>query len=152
MDPISTTRRLIVRSTLNGLGMAALVPTAGCGTLFYPHRRGRTGGRVDPGLILLNGIGLFFFIIPGVIAFAVDFATGAIYLAPGETGILGSNDEVRERKIALPVREDRLKALLQQETGRAIDLAACQCTEAEDLSREQIETVLRSFGTTTPRT
>lgn len=52
---------------------------AACGTIFYPERRGQISGDIDPGVAILNGIGLLFYIIPGVVAFAVDFATGAIY-------------------------------------------------------------------------
>jgi len=52
----------------------------GCGTLMYPERRGQKGGRLDVGVTILDGIGLLFFIIPGVIAFCVDFSNGTIYL------------------------------------------------------------------------
>jgi hypothetical protein len=52
----------------------------GCGTLLYPERRGQMTGRLDIGVVLLDALGLFFFIIPGVIAFAVDFSNGTIYL------------------------------------------------------------------------
>lgn len=54
----------------------------GCGTILYPERRGQRGGQLDWGVVLLDGLGLIFFLIPGLIAFAVDFATGAIYLPP----------------------------------------------------------------------
>ncbi|MFA5678121.1 MAG: polyribonucleotide nucleotidyltransferase [Pseudomonas sp.] len=50
-----------------------------CGTVFYPERRGQISGEIDPGVAILNGIGLLFYVIPGLIAFAVDFTTGAIY-------------------------------------------------------------------------
>ena len=53
-----------------------------CGTILHPERRGQPAGRLDWGVVLLDGLGLIFFLIPGVIAFAVDFATGAIYLPP----------------------------------------------------------------------
>ncbi len=52
----------------------------GCGTLMYPERRGQRGGSIDAGIAILDGIGLLFGIIPGVIAFAVDFSNGTIYL------------------------------------------------------------------------
>lgn len=52
---------------------------AACGTIFYPERRGQISGEIDSGVAILNGIGLLFYIIPGIVAFAVDFATGAIY-------------------------------------------------------------------------
>jgi hypothetical protein len=51
-----------------------------CGTILYPERRNQDVGRIDVGVALLDGIWLLFGIIPGVIAFAVDFSTGAIYL------------------------------------------------------------------------
>jgi hypothetical protein len=53
-----------------------------CGTILHPERKGQMNGRIDPGIAILDGIGLFFFIIPGVIAYAVDFSNGTIYL-PG---------------------------------------------------------------------
>jgi len=49
----------------------------------YPERRGQRGGRLDVGVAVLDGIGLLFFIIPGVIAYAVDFSDGTIYLPEG---------------------------------------------------------------------
>jgi hypothetical protein len=52
----------------------------GCGTLMYPERRGQRGGSIDAGVAILDGLGLLFGIIPGVIAFAVDFSNGTIYL------------------------------------------------------------------------
>ncbi|WP_437231015.1 hypothetical protein SH661x_002262 [Planctomicrobium sp. SH661] len=57
---------------------------SGCGTLLYPERRGQAAGRLDWKVVALDGIGLLFFFIPGVIAFAVDFLNGTIYL-PAET-------------------------------------------------------------------
>lgn len=57
---------------------------AGCGTVFYPERKGQQGGSIDPVVAIANGVGLLFFIIPGVIAFAIDFSNGAIYLPGGK--------------------------------------------------------------------
>ncbi len=59
-----------------------IVQLTGCGTLIHPERRGQRSGKIDAGIAILDGIGLLFFIIPGLIAFAIDFSTGAIYL-PG---------------------------------------------------------------------
>ena len=56
---------------------------AGCGTIFYPERKGQRAGRLDAGIVVLDGIGLLFAVIPGVIAFAVDFNNGTIYLPGG---------------------------------------------------------------------
>ncbi len=58
------------------------VQLTGCGTIIYPERKGQKGGRIDLGVVVLDGIGLLVAIIPGVIAYAVDFSNGSIYL-PG---------------------------------------------------------------------
>jgi hypothetical protein len=71
------------RSTVAAALVLALLVQSGCGTILYPQRRGQRGGRVDAGVAVLDGIGLLFFILPGVIAFAVDFGNGTIYLPAG---------------------------------------------------------------------
>lgn len=60
------------------------VQQSGCGTIFWPERRGQPAGPLDLKVVALDAVGLLFFFVPGVIAFAVDFATGAIYLPPGQ--------------------------------------------------------------------
>ena len=62
------------------LSTALVTQLSACGSVFYPERRGQISGDIDPGVAILNGIGLLFYVIPGVIAFAIDFTTGAIYL------------------------------------------------------------------------
>lgn len=74
-----------------------LTQLMGCGTLLYPERRGqKVHGDVDTRIAVLDGIGLLFFIIPGLIAFGVDFYTGAIYLRPGEKQVWGENQTQKE--------------------------------------------------------
>ncbi|MCC5903815.1 MAG: hypothetical protein JJT87_18020 [Halomonas sp.] len=58
----------------------SIVALSGCGTLFYPERKGQLSGDVDPVVAIANSVGLLFFIVPGVIAYAVDFSNGTIYL------------------------------------------------------------------------
>ncbi|WP_458734801.1 hypothetical protein [Zobellella taiwanensis] len=67
------------------LVLAGIITTqlAACGTVFYPERKGQISGRIDPVVAIANGIGLLFFIVPGVVAFAVDFSNGTIYLPGG---------------------------------------------------------------------
>jgi hypothetical protein len=56
---------------------------ASCGTIIHPERWGQARtGPLDPSIVVLDGLGVLLFVIPGVVAFVVDFATGAIYL-PG---------------------------------------------------------------------
>jgi hypothetical protein len=74
-----------------------LTQLTGCGTLLYPERRGqKVHGDVDTRIAILDGIGLLFFIIPGLVAFGVDLYTGAIYLRPGEKQVWGENRTQKE--------------------------------------------------------
>jgi hypothetical protein len=74
-----------------------LTQIAGCGTIMYPERRGqKVHGDVDTRVAVLDAVGLLFFIIPGLIAFGVDFYTGAIYLRPGEKQVWGQTHGKQE--------------------------------------------------------
>ncbi|SDM58975.1 hypothetical protein SAMN05192555_11555 [Franzmannia pantelleriensis] len=77
----SGVRRWLVRLAV----VATALALAGCGTLLHPERKGQASGDIDPRIALANGVGLLFFIIPGVVAYAVDFSNGTIYLPSGHT-------------------------------------------------------------------
>jgi hypothetical protein len=103
------------------LGTTLLTQLAACGTVFYPDRRGQIEGKLDPVVVGGNAIGLLFFIIPGVIAFAVDFATGAIYLPEGKYSV--APQQLRDTLRADgSIDAQRLKALLQRELQRDLPL------------------------------
>ena len=73
---------------IGAAGSLSLV--AGCGMIMHPERRGQPpGGGLDWSVVALDGLGLLLFFLPGVIAFAVDFSTGAIYLPPEGYGASG---------------------------------------------------------------
>jgi len=97
-----------------------IIELAGCGTILYPERKGQKGGRIDPGIAVLDGLGLLFFIIPGVIAFAVDFTTGAIYLPGGPRK--SSRFFEDEKMVVVQVNpkelsEEVIKEVVRRETG-----------------------------------
>jgi hypothetical protein len=117
-----TRRSFVVLSA----GAWALV-SSGCGLLLYPERRGQPSGRLDWGVVLLDGLGLLLFFIPGLIAFAVDFATGTIYLPPDEYGKKAGAADRRELvKIVVP-RKELSKAKIEQvvsgHVGRPVKLS-----------------------------
>lgn len=58
---------------------ALALQATGCGTILYPERRGTTGGRIDTGVAVMDGLWCLLFIVPGVVAYIVDFSNGAIY-------------------------------------------------------------------------
>ena len=65
------------------LGLFLVLPVTSCGTLFFSERqKAEHSDRLDPNILILDGIGLIFWIFPGLIAYGVDFYTGAIYLPP----------------------------------------------------------------------
>ncbi len=89
----------------------------GCGTIMYPERKGQKGGKIDAGVAVLDGIGLLFFLIPGVIAFAVDFNNGTIYL-PGTFGKSADQMNIREVKFdAKKANTSDLEMIIKKETG-----------------------------------
>jgi hypothetical protein len=122
---VGFSRRSFIRITAAGsLGLIA-----GCGTIMHPERRyAPNDGRLDWGIVALDGLGLLLFFIPGVIAFAVDFTTGAIYLPPA-----GYGDNTRpasdEQLVAVEVPRDeltqqRLEEVASQHAGRDVRLVS----------------------------
>lgn len=108
---------------IGGAVVAALVTQlTACGTLFWPDRRGQIEGRIDPVVAALDAIGILFYVIPGLIAFGVDFATGAIYLNDGATAQVAP--EKLQEAIGADGKVDnhKLQAILQTELGRSLPL------------------------------
>jgi len=117
--------RALMNSWFVCLVMVALL-TLSCGTILYPERHGQVSGRVDPGVVVMDGVCLFFFLIPGIIAFAVDFSTGAIYYPPGQAR--GNAGDTREKPVVFHVDPDSLTReglakIVLGHTGKGIDLS-----------------------------
>ena len=108
---------------IGGVVAAALTTQlTACGTLFYPDRRGQIEGKIDPAVAALDAIGILFYVIPGLIAFAVDFATGAIYL-PADQHAQVAPEKLREAIDADgKVDPIRLKSIIARETGHDLPL------------------------------
>ncbi len=63
------------------LALIVVLPASSCGTLLFEERQGEPhSDRLDPNVLILDGLGLLLFIVPGVVAFLVDFHSGAVYL------------------------------------------------------------------------
>jgi hypothetical protein len=103
------------------LAATLLTQVAACGTLFFPDRRGQIEGKVDPVVVGLDAIGILFYVIPGLIAFGIDFATGAIYLPNDEYSVapehlqnaIGADGQIDHAK---------LKAIIEREAGLSLPL------------------------------
>ena len=74
----------------------------------------------------LNSIGLLFFFVPGVIAFAVDFINGTIYLPPYEYGMADQNQQNPELiSVSIPpdqISPDEVGQLVSKHSGRKVIL------------------------------
>ena len=113
--------RFSTRLLCAALGTTLLTQLTACGTLFYPDRRGQIEGKLDPAIVAANAVGLLFYIIPGLIAFGIDFATGAIYFPEGKYSVA---PEKLQNTLGADGQVDRLKlkALLEEELGRSLPL------------------------------
>jgi len=103
---------------------------AACGTIIYPERRGQRSGEIDPLIAVLDGIGLLFFVVPGLVAFAIDFTTGAIYLPGGQ--------KAKER---IDRMKRKLDSRLEQRDGFWV-----LHVEPQQLNAETVESILREMG------
>jgi hypothetical protein len=93
---------------------------SGCGTLLYPERRGQPSGPLDWKVVALNGIGLLFFFVPGVIAFAVDFINGTIYLPPEQHyGTAGNGEPARLAAVSVPAEKLNRETIAEHVTRHA---------------------------------
>jgi hypothetical protein len=112
--------------------------SSGCGTLLSPERKGQPAGPLDWKIVALDAIGLIFFFVPGVIAFAVDFNNGSIYLPSNSYG--ATKPRRRRPLITIRVPERRLtrariEQIVSDRTGRSVDLKSgtYQTRELENL-------------------
>lgn len=103
------------------LAVSLFTQLTACGTLFYPDRRGQIDGRIDPAIAVANAVGLIFYLLPGLIAFGIDFATGAIYLPDNSYSM--APEKLQEAIGADGVIDQaKLKAIIKAETGRSLPL------------------------------
>ncbi len=101
---------------IGGVVVATLLTQlTACGSIFFP-------GKIDPLVAGLDAIGILFYVIPGLIAFGIDFATGAIYLPNGTTAQIAP-DKLHE-SIGADGRVDnqKLQAIIQTELGQSLPL------------------------------
>ena len=129
----ATKSETCVKKTISFLVCMLFFVQVGCGTILYPERRGQQTPtvdrleQIDPLVVVLDGILLFAFFVPGVVAFGVDFSTGAIYLPPGETNFLKSKSAANRNDVHIvridpdQLNMDTIKRVVQEHTGCNID-------------------------------
>jgi len=134
--------------TIHVLIFAVLIfQLAGCGTLMYPERRGQRSGRIDIGVAVLDGIGLLFFLIPGVIAYAVDFSNGTIYLPGTARGSLDFKDLKQVKFDPKHYTEATIEKIIKEETGYAVKLNQ---DDVKIYSLESVDDMVMRFSEVLP--
>ncbi|SDN05708.1 hypothetical protein [Vreelandella arcis] len=106
-----------------------VIAISGCGTIFHPERKGQMSGDIDPAVAAANGVGLLFFIVPGVIAYAVDFSNGTIYL-PSRT-----SSEIETKPWDDNMDVAALEKLLSEQAGQPVTV------ESELLMVEEVDSL-----------
>jgi hypothetical protein len=107
------------------LAVFLALQTISCGTLLYPERRGQPPGYLDVGVVALDAVGLLLFLVPGIVAFAVDFATGTIYLPPERPYLTPASDGRTWQAVRVDPAEltpERLAEVVRERTGQAVRL------------------------------
>lgn len=113
--------RIPSRLLCGALAGALFTQLTACGTLFYPERRGQIDGKIDPAIFVLDALGILFYVLPGLIALGVDFATGAIYLPDG-TYSLAPQSLQDTLDADGQVNKAKLRALILEATGHDLPL------------------------------
>jgi hypothetical protein len=114
---------------LAALAAGMVVPSwlTSCGALIHPERVGQPRtGRLDVSVVVLDGLGLLLFLVPGLIAFIVDFATGAIYLPPEHYGLNDEPEPTSEGLVKIPVdgplTRENIERAINRAAGKSVEL------------------------------
>ena len=126
-------RTTLIKTVVLLFSSALIVQLTACGTILHPERKGQRGGQIDPAIALFDAVGLLFFFIPGVIAFAVDFSNGTIYLPGGRQSSL-SDDELQQVAPEGKLDEEKLAAILRSK-------GLLEQTQAQNLQIQQLDSL-----------
>lgn len=142
---IPTRRRFLFASSAMTLATAV----SACGTILYPERKGQIDGRIDPAIAILDGLGLLLFLVPGVIAFAVDFSNGTIYLPGTQTS--NTADEIETVKYAGDLTEAKLDHIWLEAYGETKsfklgDASRRQLNSPDEINSELVALAGRNYA------
>jgi hypothetical protein len=136
------------RELLQAAGCASLVFSAtGCGTIFYPDRRGQPATRIDWVVVTMDGLLLLCFVVPGLVAFVVDFSTGAIYLPLAtETADAGKG---KYKKLEVPknqLTEEGIASAVSGHLGKPVSLKPNTYQTRTMQSLDEFEATRREYA------
>ena len=123
-----------------------------CGSIIYKERVFKKHSRrLDPKVAIMDTILMVFFLIPGAIAFGVDFATGAIFLPRGKKAWskLNSPDDITVIKVdPEKLNKEMLEKILSEYTGKKIilDEQNLQVFTGGDVTKSDVKRSLTAIG------
>jgi hypothetical protein len=152
MKRLTLRKRFVVSLLMTGLA----IYLASCGTIIHPERRGQPAGTLDPAIVVLDAVGLLLFFIPGIIAFAVDFSNGTIYL-PSESAVLvpvpaGSQSFKTIHVEPAQLTPQKLEEVVGEQTGQPVRLeaGAYRATQISNIDEFSPRTLEQMQSTPTP--
>ncbi|WP_444919412.1 hypothetical protein ACJJID_10290 [Microbulbifer sp. CnH-101-G] len=141
--------------------LTVVINMSACGYFLYPERKGQSGGRVDPAILILDGAALLFGIIPGVVAFAVDITNGTIYLPPGSSSVIDRHvssldggevrqvtDEEGQAWVEMPIETFTSEEKTLQSLGETLSDVTESQIDASDIVWLEDSAALRAATTT----
>ena len=106
------------------VSVVLVIQLSACGYFMYPERRGQKPiGRIDPAIAVLDALGLLLFIVPGVIAFAVDITNGTLYFPSGRRHPSLSTETEHMTVIRVNpagLNEKAIQEVIQKHTGASM--------------------------------
>jgi hypothetical protein len=140
-------RKALTRMIAVSLSAVMVLQLSACGTVFYPERKGTKSGEIDPVVAVADAIGLLFFFVPGVVAFAVDFSNGTIY----KSGKRHSSLTPAELKSVSPngtLDKKALSVLMSKKLGLAVNLDSSGLQMKKFSSEAELLAHLNTVGLT----
>lgn len=140
-------RKALTRMIAVSLSAAMVLQLSACGTIFYPERKGTKSGEIDPVVAVADAIGLLFFFVPGVIAFAVDFNNGTIYKSGKKHSSL-TPEELKSVSVNGKVDKKALSVLMSKKLGLAVNLDSSSLQMKKFSSEAELLAHLNAAGLT----
>ncbi|MGA9666624.1 MAG: hypothetical protein WBQ69_09280 [Gallionella sp.] len=144
---MKTARKALNSIVVPLLAFTMIVNLASCGTILYPERKGQKPGHIDPAVAILDGVGLLFFIIPGVIAFAVDFSNNSIYLPRSHSSKFDSLQEYSQIRADKKLDAAAIQNIIRAETGTDISLEQANMKIVRLKSAADLDSEFSLYGT-----
>ena len=119
-----------------------------CGYFMYPERRGQKPvGRIDPAIAVLDALGLLLFIIPGVIAFAVDITNGTLYFPAGRQHSSVSKETNRIIRMQVnpnELNETIIREMVEKQAGVSLgadlkNVEICELDRSDNIEARLVE-------------